>query len=79
MLFKEAISKRIIELCDKNNYSINKLAEYSTIPPSTLRDLVGNGVNNPSCYVIYKICKTFKISIKEFFDNDLFNYENIDD
>ena len=29
MLFKEAVSKRIVELCNKNNITPNKLAELS--------------------------------------------------
>lgn len=29
MLFKEAVSQRIFELCDKYNYTPNKLAELS--------------------------------------------------
>lgn len=76
MNFKEAISKRIYELCTMYNYSPNKLAELSTIPPSTLRATLANKVDNPSITNIYKICKTLKISLKDFFDSDLFN--NID-
>ncbi len=79
MLFREAISKRIIELCEKNNVSPNRLAELSTIPPSTLRATLNNNVLNPSATNIYKICKTFKISIKDFFDSDLFNDKDIED
>ena len=79
MLFKEAITKRVLNLCNENNYTINKLAEMSYIPPSTLRAMLANQVENPSSYVIFKICKTFKITLKEFFDSDLFDINNIDD
>ena len=79
MLFKEAISQRILELCDKYNYTPNRLAEISAIPPSTLRATLANNVENPSSYVIYKICKTLKISIKEFYNSNLFNFDNIED
>lgn len=48
MLFKEAISSRIIELCNKYDYSPNKLTEISAIPPSTLRSLLSYSVENPS-------------------------------
>ena len=70
MLFKEAISKRIIELCNKYNYSPNKLAEMSYIPPSTLRSLINNQVDNPSSLIIYKICKSHIIMVIEL--NSLF-------
>ena len=79
MLFKEAISKRILELCNKYNYTPNKLAEMSATPPSTLRATLANQVENPSSYVIYKICKTLKIEVKEFYNSDLFKFNNLDD
>lgn len=79
MLFKEATSQRILELCDKYGYTPNKLAEISAIAPSTLRATLSNTVDNPSSYIIYKICKTLKIELKEFYDSDLFNINKIDD
>ena len=78
MLFKEAISTRILELCNKYKYTPNKLAEMSSIPPSTLRALINNQVDNPSSYIIYRICRTLKIDLTEFFDSDLFDCTNID-
>lgn len=33
MLFKEAIILRILDLCNKYNYTPNKLAELSAIAP----------------------------------------------
>lgn len=79
MLFKEAVSERIFNLCDKYNYSPNRLAEMSAIPPSTLRAMLANKVENPSAYNIYKICKTLKINVKDFYDCDLFNNRKLDD
>lgn len=79
MLYREAVSQRIFELCDKYNYSPNKLAELSATAPSTLRSLLANKVENPSSYIIYRICKTLKMEIKDFYDSDLFKYKNIDD
>ena len=79
MLFKEATSKRIIELCEERNITTNKLAETSTIPPSTLRDIINCNVENPSSMVIFQICKTLKIQIKEFYDSKLFDITNIDE
>ena len=79
MYFKEAISKRIYELCDQYGYTPNKLAELSAVAPSTLRATLWNNVENPSSTVIYKICKTLKIDMKDFFDSDLFKTNNLDD
>lgn len=79
MLFKEAVSKRIYELCDIYNYSPNRLAEMSSIPPTTLQDLLMKKVANPSSYVIYKLCKTLNIEITEFYNSELFKLSNIED
>lgn len=77
MQFKEALSLRIEELCSMNNITVNKLAEMLTVPPTTLRDIVNKKVLNPSSTVIYQICKTLKISLKDFYDSELFN--NLED
>lgn len=78
MLFKEAISKRLYELCEQYNYTPNKLAEISTIPPSTLNGIMNCKIENPSSYMIFKICKTLNITLKEFYDSDLFLIKNIE-
>lgn len=72
MLFKEAVSKRIIELCNIHNITPNKLAELSAIPSTTFNSLINNKVTNPSSYLIYKICQTLNIEMKDFFDSPLF-------
>lgn len=79
MLFKEAVSKRIVELCNKNNITPNKLAELSAIPSTTFNSLINNKVTNPSSYIIYKICKTLNIEIKDFFDSPIFMDNKFDD
>ena len=79
MLFKQAVSSRVLELCKEHHYTPNKLAELSTIPPTTLNSMLSNKVDNPSSTNIYKICKIFNISLKEFFDSELFDFEKIID
>lgn len=75
MLFKEAITLRILELCNKYNYTPNKLAELSAIAPSTLRALLANNVDST---IIFKICKTLKIELKDFYDSPLFDMEKLE-
>ena len=79
MLFKEAVSHRIYELCEKYHFTPNKPAELSAVAPSTLQDMLLLKVANPSSFVIYQICKTLKITIKDFFDSNLFLPENLED
>lgn len=77
MKLNEATSTRIIELCNKSPYSLTKLAELSCIPASTFSDMLNNKRENPSSLIIYKICKTLNIKIKDFYDSKLF--DNLED
>lgn len=77
MTFQEAVSARIYELCGKHGYTPNGLAEASCIPPSSLQNITSCRNINPSSFVIFQLCNTLKISIKDFFDSDLFNPKNI--
>lgn len=79
MSFQEAVSKRIFELCDKYNYTPNGLAEASSVPPSTLQNITQCKIINPSSYVLFQLCITLNITLKDFFDSDLFNPKNIND
>ena len=69
MTFTEAVIERINELCELNHLSTNKLSELSTVPATTLYDKV----ENPSSKNIYKFCKVFGITMKEFYDTEIFN------
>ncbi len=77
MTFQEAVSKRIFDLCELHDITLNKLAEVSNIPPSTLQNITRCRNINPSALVIYKLCITLNITIKDFFSSDLFNSKNI--
>lgn len=77
MTFQEAVSQRIYELCEKNKITPNGLAEASCIPPSTLQNITQCKNINPSSFVIFHLCNTLKITIKDFFDSELFNPKNI--
>lgn len=78
MLCKESISNRIFELLDEYDITPNNLANLSNIPPSTLRGVLNNQVENHSSYVIYKICKTLNLELKDFYNSSLFSEENLD-
>ena len=72
MKLNKATSERIIELCNKSPYTLTKLAELSYVPASTFSDLLNNKRENPSSLIIYKICKTLNIELKDFYNSDLF-------
>ncbi len=69
---KEAVAKRILELCEKQNIAINALANISGIPPSTVYSMLNEKSQNPGVVSIKKICDGLNISVKEFFNSELF-------
>ncbi len=73
MKIKEAISQRILQLCDENNITLNKLSTVAGITQSTLNDVVHGKTNNPTVKTIYYVCFGLDIDLKDFFDSDLFN------
>lgn len=73
MTLKKAISQRILQLCEENNITINKLSTLAGITQSTLNDVVHGKSKNPTVRTIYHICFGLGIEIKDFFDSDLFH------
>ena len=73
MCIGEATKLRIIELCKKNNITINKLATVSVITQSTLSNIIGGRNNSTTISTIKKICDGLNISIQDFFNSELFN------
>jgi transcriptional regulator with XRE-family HTH domain len=72
MTIKKAISERILQLCQENNITLNKLSTISGITQSTLNDVVYGKSQNPTVRTIYYICFGLDIEMKDFFDSDLF-------
>lgn len=77
MTLLEASQKRITELCEKNKMNINQLAMAAGINPSTIRSIFKVITKSPSSETIYYICIGFGITLREFYDSELF--ENLDD
>ena len=73
MLIKEAIEKRIVALCDERGIAINTLANISGVTPSTIYSILNEKSKNPGICSIKKICDGLNISIREFFDDELFD------
>lgn len=70
---KEAVEKRIIQLCEEHNLAVNSLANISGVSPSTIYSMLNEKSKNPGVVSIKKICDGLDISIKDFFDSELFD------
>ena len=69
---KEAVAKRIVDLCDERNIAVNALANIAGIPPSTVYSILNEKSKNPGVVSIKKLCDGLGISVREFFDDELF-------
>lgn len=77
MKAQEAVRKRIIEIAQQKNLSINKVASNCYINTSTITSLLNGHSKKSEITTISKICFGLKVSIREFFNSPLF--DNIDD
>ncbi len=72
MTAKEAVAKRIVQLCEERNIAINALANISGVSPSTVYSILNEKSQNPGIVSINKLCDGLEITLREFFDSELF-------
>lgn len=72
MNISEAVAARIIELCQQNNITVNKLSTISGVTQSTVNDIVNHRAKNIGIVTIKKLCDGLDLTITEFFDTDIF-------
>lgn len=71
-MIEQAVEKRIRQLCQERQISINDLANVSGIAPSTVYSLLNGKSKNPGIVTIKKICDGLELSVVDFFDCKLF-------
>lgn len=70
---QQALVNRLNELCKEKHISYYKLSYKADVPLSTLVHIREGHSKNPGLFTIMKICDGLGITMKEFFDSDLFN------
>lgn len=70
---KEAVAERIVELCDEYDVSVNLLANDAGMPPSTIYSMLNQKSLNPGIVSLQKICDGLGITLRGFFDSDIFD------
>jgi transcriptional regulator with XRE-family HTH domain len=73
MDISQSVINRILELCDERQLSINALSHASGITQSTLSDIVNGSTHNTGIMTINKICQGLGISVRSFFDSEMFD------
>lgn len=75
---KQASAERIQELCRQRDLNINLLAKMSQISSSTIYSMLSGKSRNPGIITIQLICNGLGITVREFFDDPIFeNLENV--
>ena len=70
---KEAVANRILQLCEDRGLATNALANLAGIPPSTVYSILNTKSQNPGVVTLKKLCDGFDLSLREFFDSELFD------
>ena len=70
---KKAVAIRILQLCNEKQITVNALANIAGLPPSTIYSMLNEKSQNPGVVSIKKICDGLDITIREFFNNDIFD------
>lgn len=73
---KDATVLRIVQLCQERNIAVNALANIAGISPSTVYSMLNAKSKNPGIVTVQIICDGLGISVREFFDSELF--ENLE-
>lgn len=73
MLLSNAINQRIKYFLKKNNMTVWKLYKASGVPKSTIFCLMNSENSLPKLDTLHHICEGFGITIKEFFNDPIFD------
>ena len=79
MEYSDLYVKRILELCNKKNYSVNKLAKISNVRQSTLDNIVRGITKNPGVVTLHKLALALNMTFAEFLDFEEMNSYSFDD
>ncbi len=72
MTVGEAVRKRIFQLCEQRNISVNKLSDMSGVTQSTVNNIVSGRNNSTTVSTIQKLCDGLGITIDDFFHCEFF-------
>ncbi len=76
MRLSEAVAKRIAHLCREKALSVNKLSTMCGLRQSTVSNILNGNSKNPTIASIKKICDGLEISLADFFDDPLFQFQD---
>lgn len=73
MTISEAVVKRIYKLCDERGITVNAMSNLAGVTQSTVSNIVNGDTYNAGVATIKKLCDGLEITVRQFFDSDLFD------
>lgn len=70
---REALVRRIVELCKERNITIDSLSNNSSVSNSTMKIIFYNGSKTPGIVIIKKLCDGLGITLGKFFSTKEFD------
>ena len=70
---REAIARRILELCRERGWTPNRLSTISAVPQATVKSILNGESRNPGAVTLKKLCDGFGITLGEFFSTAEFD------
>ena len=78
MTLSNAVKQRIIDLASKNKITIHKLSLKSGVAYSTISSFINGKCSSITLTTLLHICEGSGITLKDFFDDDLFKHLSSD-
>lgn len=70
---REAIVRRIRELCRERDITPNGISIIAGVPQATVKSILNGESKNPGTVTIKKLCDGFEITLGEFFSTAEFD------
>jgi len=78
MTIAQATGKRIQELLFKNNITQYRVSKNACLNFKTISDMIKGKNKDVKTSTVFLVCSILKISLSEFYDSPLFNFDNIE-
>ena len=72
-----AVKERLFGLLGEKKISVHALAIASSVPPSTIKNILYGKSKNPGIVTLKMLCDGLGVTLSEFFDTDVFR--NLDE
>lgn len=72
MRISEAMEEKLIKIIREKDITVNRLASICCLTQSTVDSIINGKSKNPKILTVVRLCDGLGISLKDFFDDDIF-------